>query len=130
MRNQRNIALVKTKPGTRVLADQRDHAQQSNRQRRDSRGQAREHNLHAHQLARPVHVESTQRGEGSYRARRVRPYHGRVGVFIYYRQIVRAYDPVTTVCVAFLLGMLIAFCWCYSCQMDEIIAFGQTHLGW
>ena len=73
---------------------------------------------------------AAQRGESTCRARRVRPYHGRVATFIYYRQIVRAYDPVTTVCVAFLLGMLIAFCWCYSCQMDEIIAFGQTHLGW
>ena len=68
--------------------------------------------------------------EGTFRASRVRPYHGRVATFIYYRQIVRAYDPVTTVCVAFLLGMLIAFCWCYSCYMSDIIAFGQTHLGW
>ena len=73
---------------------------------------------------------AAQRGESTCRARRVRPYHGRVGVFIYYREFVHAYDPVTLLIVSFLLGMLIGFCWYYSAYMSDIIAFGQTHLGW
>jgi len=68
--------------------------------------------------------------EGTCRARRVRPYHGRVGVFLYYREFVHAYDPVTLLIVSFLLGMLIGFCWYYSAYMDSIIAYGQRVLGW
>jgi len=130
MRNQRNIALVKAKPGARVFANQRHGAKQEDSHGRNQGRQARQYHIHSHRLAGHVDGEPSVSREGTCRARRVRPYHGRVGVFIYYRQIVRAYDPVTTVCVAFLLGMLIAFCWCYSCYMSDIIRFGQTHLGW
>ena len=51
-------------------------------------------------------------------------------MFIYYRQTIHASDITTLLIVAFLLGMLIGFCWYYSAYMSDIIAFGQTHLGW
>ena len=60
----------------------------------------------------------------------MRPYHGRVATFIYYRQTIHASDITTLLIVAFLLGMLIGFCWYYSTYMDSVIAYGQKALGW
>ena len=51
-------------------------------------------------------------------------------MFIYYRQTIHASDITTLLIVAFLLGMLIGFCWYYSAYMDSVIAYGQKALGW
>jgi hypothetical protein len=77
-----------------------------------------------------VDDEAAKRREGSCRARRVRPLHGRTALFIYYRQTIHASDITTLLIVSFLLGMFIGFCWYYSCYMDSIIAYGQKALGW
>lgn len=61
----------------------------------------------------------------------MRPYHGRVAEFIYFRcGTVHASDITTLLIVSFLLGMLIGFCWYYSAYMDSVIAYGQRVMGW
>lgn len=129
MRN-RNIALAQAKPSASVPANQRDRTQSQNRNGRNQGRQAREHHIHQDRVAGCLDGEPSVSREDTIRAHRVRPYHGRVGVFIYSRQTIRAYDPVTLVIVAFLLGMLIGFMAYYSAYMDSVIAYGQRALGW
>jgi hypothetical protein len=68
--------------------------------------------------------------EDTCRASRVRPYHGRVAEFIYFRSgTIRSYDLLWLAIGSFVIGMLAGFMWSYSSYVDQLVRLAPE-LGW
>ena len=60
----------------------------------------------------------------------MRPYHGRVAEFIYFRcGTIRSYDLLWLAIGSFVIGMLAGFMWSYSSYVDQLVRLAPEW-GW